>query len=125
MAYGRELLLDLPQLGAHSLADWLPPEHEARATPTGRAVMREPQEVERLRLAETLSMPICNCGSAELDEPRLVGMKGEPEACEPCLKIGKELLCFVPMLEADDRVVRIAHDNNVACGTSLPPLLDP
>jgi hypothetical protein len=68
--------------------------------------MREPQEVERLRLAETLSMPIRNCGSAELDEPRLVGMKGEPEACEPCLKTGKELLCFVPMLEADDRVVR-------------------
>ena len=29
------------------------------------------------------------------------------------------------MLEANDGVVRIAHDNNVARGTSLPPLVDP
>src|SRR6476646_9863403 len=85
VAYGHELLLDLSKLGTHSLADWLPPEHEARAAPTGRAIMRKPQEVERLRLAETLSTAICNCASTELDEPRLVGVKGEPEACEPCL----------------------------------------
>ena len=87
--------------------------------------MRKPEEVERLRLAETPSMPIRNCGSAKLDEPRLVGMKGEPKACEPCLEIGKELLCLVPMLKADDGVVRIAHDNNVASSTSLPPLVGP
>jgi hypothetical protein len=30
MAYGHELLLDLSELGTHSLADWPPPEHEAR-----------------------------------------------------------------------------------------------
>jgi hypothetical protein len=41
--------------------------------------MREPEEVERLWLAETPSLPVRNCGSAELDEPRLVGMKGEAE----------------------------------------------
>jgi len=29
------------------------------------------------------------------------------------------------MLEADNGVIRIAHDNNVALGTSLPPLVDP
>ena len=52
-------------------------------------------------------------------------MKGEPETCEPSLKIGKELLCVVPMLEADDGVIRIPHDNNVAPGTWLPPLVDP
>ena len=64
-------------------------------------------------------------GPAELDEPRLVGMKGKPEACEPRFKVGEELLCLVPMLEADDGVIRIAHDNNVARGVSLPPLVDP
>ena len=87
--------------------------------------MREPEEVERLWLAETPSLPVRNCGSAELDEPRLVGMKGEAKACEPCLEIGKELLCLVLMLKADDGVVRIAHDNNVARGASLPPLVGP
>ena len=71
--------------------------------------MREPKEVERLRLAETPSMSIRNFGSAKLDEPRLVGMKGEPEACEPCLEIGKEPLCLVLMLKADDMVSRAAE----------------
>ena len=70
-------------------------------------------------------MPICYRGPAELDEPRLVRVNGEPEVCEPCLEIGKEPLCLVPMLESDDRVIPIAHDNNVARGTSLPPLVDP
>jgi hypothetical protein len=46
-------------------------------------------------------------------------MMGEPEAREPCLKIGKEPLCLVPMFEADDSVIRIAHNNHVARGTSL------
>jgi hypothetical protein len=35
------------------------------------------------------------CAAIELDKPRLVGMKGEPEAREPCLEIGKEPLCLV------------------------------
>jgi hypothetical protein len=47
--------------------------------------MRKPQEVERLRLAETLGTTIRNCASTELDEPHLVGVKGELEAREPCL----------------------------------------
>jgi hypothetical protein len=35
-------------------------------------------------------------------------MKGKPEACEPHLEVCKELLCFVPVLETDDGVFRIA-----------------
>src|SRR5580693_2106352 len=54
VAYGHELLLDLSKLGTHSLADWLPPEHEARAAPTGRAIMRvsRPAGFHRRPLAE-------------------------------------------------------------------------
>src|SRR5262245_26461037 len=108
-----------------SLGHRFPPEHEARAAPTGHAKMREPEEIKRLRLAETPSMSIRNCGSAKLDEPRLVRVKGEPEACEPRLEIGKELLCLVLMLKTDDGVVGLAHDNNVASVASLPPLVGP
>jgi hypothetical protein len=87
--------------------------------------VREPKEVERLRFAETPSASIRNRGPAELDEPRLIGMKGESEAREPRLEIAKELLCLMSMLEADDGVVRIANDNHVAGGASLSPLLGP
>ena len=52
-------------------------------------------------------------------------MKIQSKTSEPLLEICKELLCFVPMLEANDRVVRIAHDDHVAGGASLPPLVDP
>ncbi len=36
MARRQELILDLSQLGTHSLAGWFPPEHEARAASTYR-----------------------------------------------------------------------------------------
>src|SRR5580658_3207769 len=52
-------------------------------------------------------------------------MKIQSKTSEPLLRIGKELLCFVPMLEANDSIVRIAHDDHVAGGASLPPLVDP
>jgi len=52
-------------------------------------------------------------------------MKGKPEACEPHLEVCKELLCFVPVLETDDGVIRIADDNYVALSGPLSPALDP
>ena len=61
----------------------------------------------------------------KLDKPRLIGMKIQSKTSEPRLEIGKELLRFVPMLKANDSVVRVAHDNHVASGASLPPLVDP
>jgi hypothetical protein len=62
---------------------------------------------------------------AELNEPRLVGVKIQSIAGEPRLEIGKELLCLLPVLEADDRIVRIANDDYVASGTPLSPLVGP
>src|SRR4029450_6631708 len=120
MARRLQAALDLPQLAPHALPHRLPPEHVAAAIPAGRAEMREPEEVERLRFAEALSSPASNRLPSKLNEPRLVGMKSEPEACEPCFEISKEVLCLMPMLEADDGVVRIAHDNHLASGASLP-----
>jgi hypothetical protein len=87
--------------------------------------MLEPEEVERLRFAEASSAAVRNRVPTKLDEPRLIGMKIQSKTSEPRLEIGKELLCFVPMLEANDGVVRVAHDNHVAGGASLPPLVDP
>jgi hypothetical protein len=51
-----------------------------------------------------------------MDEPRLLGMKIQPQN----QRAGKELLCFVPVLVNDGSL-----DNNVAGGASLPPPVDP
>ena len=74
-----ELFLDLSQLRPHPLASWRPSQHEAAAASSGRAIVREPKEVERLRLAETSGAAGRNCLPAELDEPRLFGMEAKPE----------------------------------------------
>src|ERR1700756_4949686 len=108
MAYRLQAALDLPQLSPHALPHRLPPEHVAAAVPGGRAEMREPEEVERLRFTEALGSPTGNRLPSKLNEPRLVGMKSEPEAYEPCFEISKDPLCLMPMLEANDGVVRIA-----------------
>src|SRR5208283_6243782 len=77
------------------------------------------------RLAEAWSAAVRNRVPTKLDEPRLIGMKIQSKTSEPRLEVGKELLRFVPMLEAHDSVVRVAHDDHVAGGASLPPLVDP
>jgi hypothetical protein len=56
---------------------------------------------------------------AELDQPRLVGMKAERKAGQTLPEIVKELLRVAPMLETDDRIVRIAHDDHIAGGVSF------
>ena len=95
-----QAFLDFPQLDLHSLPDWLPPKHEAVAIPSGCAVMREPKEVERLRLAETQRTPARNSTPSKLDEPRFVGMKGQSKARKPHFEIGKELLRLMLVLKA-------------------------
>src|ERR1700704_5262719 len=79
MAGRLEVFLDLSQLRPHPLASWRPSQHEAAAASSGRAVVREPKKVERLRLAETSGAAGGNCLPAKLDEPRLFGMEAEPE----------------------------------------------
>src|SRR6185312_9905282 len=74
-----ELLLDLLQLRPRPFSNRCPPQQEAGAAPPGRAVVHEPEEVERLRLAESMRAAMCKCIPAELDEPRLVGMETEPK----------------------------------------------
>jgi len=64
-----QVSLDFSQLGAHARSDWLPPEDEAAAIPAVRAVMREAEKVERLRVAEAPSASICNRERPELDKP--------------------------------------------------------
>src|SRR5215831_8286305 len=56
-----ELFLDLPQLHSHPFARWGPSQHEAAAASSGRANVRESEEVERLRLAETSGAASGDC----------------------------------------------------------------
>ena len=91
----------------------------------GGAVVCEPQEIECLRLTVA---PFCSAlGSvpAELDQAGFVRVQGERELSQALLKINQETLRIMPVLEANDRIIGIPHDDNIARRVALAPLLDP
>ena len=77
-----ELVFDLPQLRPHSLRDRDPPQPEPSmlGLPTE---MREPKEIERLRLPETTSRSAPGGMPSELDQPGLVRVQLQPKLRKP------------------------------------------
>src|SRR5262245_1157423 len=70
-----------------------------RPGPGLRAGVREPQEVERLWLAEASPRPVPGGEPPELDQPRLLGFHLQAELCEPLAQVSSEPLGVLTMLE--------------------------
>jgi hypothetical protein len=117
--------LDLPKLGLHPLSLCLAPELEVGAVLLGAAVVCEPQEIERFRLSLA---PVCSAlGSvpAELDKAGFLRVQAERELGQAVLEIVQETIRIMPVLEANDCIVGIPHDDYIARSVALAPLLDP
>src|SRR5690349_24932966 len=65
--------------------------------------------------------------AAKADQPGLVWVQRQFERAQSFVQIMHERLCLMLMLmlEADDLIVRIAHDDHVAVRLGLAPSLDP
>ena len=63
--------------------------------------------------------------AAELDEAHLVRVQVQRERCQPPRQVAQEPLGLMPMLEADDDVIGIAHDDHVAGGRAPSLALGP
>src|SRR4030088_1022854 len=61
MASCSKMFLYLPQLRSHPFAHRCPSKHETAAASPGRAVMRESEKIERLRLPKASSLTACYC----------------------------------------------------------------
>jgi hypothetical protein len=85
----------------------------------------QPQEVERLRLALAPLCPALGSVSAELKEAGLFRVQVERELCQAFLEIDQETLRILPVLESNDCVVGIPHDDHIAPRVARAPLLDP
>src|SRR5208337_2809223 len=119
-----EFLLEFMQLGAHPVASRLPPKQET-AAPGASADMREPQEVETLRLPLTAPLTVRRRPAAELDEARLFLMQREREPRHTLIQARPEPLGVGLVLEAGDDVVGVTHEDNRALGMAFSPLLRP
>src|SRR5690348_12057903 len=76
-----QLLTDGLELGPHARGH-RPPKHDKRSLAGSVAHVREPQEVERLRLAFTTSFASFDRIAAELDHASLVGVQFQVELLE-------------------------------------------
>src|SRR5438034_102757 len=124
MPASHQLGLDLAQLRPQPLRRGDP--FELKAPVAGLpADVREAQEGERLRLAETPLLSSLGGEPAELDQARLLGRQLQAELRKPAAKLGAEPLGVITMLEADDGVVGETHDDHIPARMPPPPLVGP
>src|SRR6201996_7356882 len=90
-----------------------------------RAVVREPQKRERLRLSFTALLPISLRVPTKLDQPRLLRMEFQRKARQPFLKLSQEPLRIFTLLKADHQIISVADNHDVAACSLPAPCLDP
>lgn len=114
-----EFLLEFMQLGAHPVAPRLPPKQEA-AAPGASADVREAQEVETLRLAETAPLAVGRREAAELDEARLCLIERQREARQPLVqRIVLAASGAKAVAEPEEVLLAPTLVRNVICTSSL------
>src|SRR5438876_3517477 len=119
-----QFLFDHLELRPHAVSTGLPFDLEfTRAS--FAADEGEAQEVEGLRFAEPVPLTAFRRKASELDEPGLLGMKQQRKLLQPRAHLVEEAPGVALVLEADDEVVGIAHDDHVARGLAPSPALGP
>src|ERR1700688_4460752 len=92
----------------------------------GRAAEEgEAQEVEGLRLAKPAPLSAFRRKASELDEPGLLGMQRQRKLTQPLTHLIQEAPGVALVLEPDDEVVGVTHDDHVARGLAPSPALNP
>ena len=87
--------------------------------------MLEPQEGERFRLALPPPRSLLGGKLAELGEAGLLRVQAQCVLGQAFFEINQETLRILSVLEADDGIVGVAHDDHVAGSVAFAPLLDP
>jgi hypothetical protein len=85
----------------------------------------KPRKLKVSGFAEpALSAPFCR-EAAELDQAGLVRVERQRELLEPPAHIAPEAPGVSLVLEADDYVISVAHEDHVALGLAPSPALGP
>src|SRR4030081_498584 len=118
------LLLDLLELRPHAVPSGFPFDLEfpcsGFATDEGEA-----QKVEGLRLAEPLPLAALCRKASELDQPGLLRMQRQRNLPQPLAHLLQKEPAIAMVLEPDDEVVGVAHNDHVAGGHAPSPACGP
>src|SRR4029453_9330271 len=119
-----KLLLQFFQLRLHPLPHRLA-KHRIPPTSCFPANMREPKKVEGLRFALASLLPVARRMPSKLDQSSLSLMQLQLVFAHPFAQLSREPVSALPMLEADNEIVRISHDDHCSSRFLLTPSLHP
>jgi len=119
-----QLLLDRLELRPHAVAPGLPFDQEATRARCP-ADEGEAQEIEGLRFAQALPLTACRRVASELDQPGLLRVQRQRERPHPLAQLIEEAPGIGLVLETDNEVVGIAHNDHVARGLAPSPAFGP
>jgi len=117
-----QFLLDLLELCPHAVAPSLPVNQEA-STASFAANKGKAQEIEGLRLPEPAPLAVCCRMASELDQPGLLRVERQRELPHPFTQQVQEALGVGLVLETDDKIISVAHDDHVARCLAPSPAL--
>ena len=120
-----QFFLDLPDFGLQALALGLAPELEALPIRFRTTDVGKPKKVECFRLTLPTSGSTLGGKLAELDQAGFLRVQTQRKLIQPFLEIRQEAFAIVPVLKAHHRIIREAHDDQVALGVAATPLVDP
>jgi hypothetical protein len=87
--------------------------------------VRETQEVERLRFAQSALGTPSGRLSPELDQTCLLWMHGQPELLYPLTHLSDESLGIGPMFESNNGIVGVTDHDQVSLGLAASPPMYP
>src|SRR5918995_4780179 len=119
-----QLLLDLLEFGHPPVPAGFPMDQEVSPS-RGAADEGETQESEGFRLAEAAPLAVARRIAAELDQPGLLRVERQRELLKPVAHHVEEPTGVSLVLEADDDIIRVAHNDHVAGGLPLSPAFGP
>lgn len=119
-----QFLLDLLELRPHAVAPGFPREEELTSARLA-ANEGEAQKGEGLRFSDSASLAVARSKAPEFNDTGLVRMKGQRELLKSFEHCVEKPICVGLVLEPDNDVIGIPHDDHVAGGLSPPVAFGP
>src|SRR5665213_686971 len=118
-----KLSLDVRELRLHPFAHRAPHEQE----PPRSRLAADVRKAEKIEGPRTLPLDLAAAlgRSTKTHQPSLLRVQFQGELAHSFAQVLEKLLGFPFVLESEQHVVRLSHDDNVAAGFEGAPLLDP
>src|SRR5262249_21684112 len=121
----RQLLLHLLQLGSEPFGRRLPLHDKPWVLERPPTEVGEAQEGKGFRLALPALPSVLGGEPPDFDQSRFLGVQGQAELLKTSPQFSEEPFGLAAVLEPNDEIVGVPHDDHIARDELGPPLLNP